>query len=196
MDLIIASDIFGKTPEFEKMVSELTTGFDIIHHNILLTDPYGGQDLNFNTQEQAYEYFQKENRRHPYALQLLSCIRRSEGPVFVIGFSVGASALWSISNNPSLKKKKITACCFYPSQIRYLQDIRPLFPIDLVFPCFEPRFSVDLLIESLSDTPNTTSQKTGYLHGFMNRKSTHFNPAGYALFIKNLRTRFISLSHR
>ena len=53
MKIIIASDIFGRTPELENIAVELSaTSFETI-----ILDPYLGNDMKFADENKAYEYF-------------------------------------------------------------------------------------------------------------------------------------------
>jgi len=111
---------------------------------------------------------------------LFNKLKTSNDPVSLIGFSVGAAAIWMISDR---KKLKVNAAqCFYGSQIRHHTNITPSFPIELIFPLSEPHFSVTEAIIKLSGRPNVKITQVPYLHGFMNQCSTNYNAVGYELF--------------
>ncbi|KGK03078.1 hypothetical protein QMA03_10980 [Pseudoalteromonas sp. APC 3356] len=49
MNLVLVSDIFGKTAALKALAEELNAQS--------IVDPYGGVDMAFNSEQQAYEYF-------------------------------------------------------------------------------------------------------------------------------------------
>ena len=73
--------------------------------------------------------------------------------LLLIGFSVGASVIWELSDK-FYNKKKIKAVCFYGSQIRYSLDINPTIEMDLIFPEYEPHFNIKNLFSQLSHKKN------------------------------------------
>lgn len=179
MRKIVISDIFGKTSALDKLCKALGDDVDII-------DPYGGKDMGFQTEEQAYEFFMANVGLKTYCYLLQSRIKKAPSPPTLIGFSVGASAIWGISE--SLTTEKVTnAVCFYGSQVRYLSGIIPNILINFIMPRYEPGFSVDELATRLSDMKNVVLHKTSYLHGFMNELSKNYNELGCAQYIEWLR---------
>jgi dienelactone hydrolase len=106
--------------------------------------------------------------------------------LFLVGFSVGASALWALSGEIYMQRK-IKAICFYGSQIRHYSEINPIIEIELFFPEHEPHFNVAKLISKLSHKKNVQCHMVPYLHGFMNKKSDNFNKTGYHNYLKILK---------
>mgnify|MGYP000412717525 FL=1 len=49
MNLVLVSDIFGKTPALVTLAKKLNAN--------MIVDPYSGVDMAFNSEQQAYEYF-------------------------------------------------------------------------------------------------------------------------------------------
>lgn len=99
------------------------------------------------------------------------------GPLHLLGFSAGASALWkAISRAPCPQVKK--SWLFYSGQIRNLMECQPGCPVHFIFPRKEEHFEVDVVMRDLKGRPNLTLEKTTYLHGFMNPLSSNFNPHG------------------
>jgi len=96
----------------------------------------------------------------------------------LIGFSVGASAIWSMSSHPAIKT--ITkGICFYSSQIRHHTDLQPQFEIELILAHYEPHFDVKSLHVELATKANVNVKHVNYLHGFMNPHSSNFNQRAY-----------------
>ncbi|RKF20327.1 hypothetical protein DBZ36_07765 [Alginatibacterium sediminis] len=175
---LVVSDIFGRTPELESLVGALKGPVTIF-------DPYDSMFMGFTSQNQAYEHFNQHVGLNNYAQQLLAFIKSFSVPLTIIGFSVGASAIWKISDNSGLKHVS-HAQCFYGSQIRYDVDIIPAFAIELIFPVFEHHFEINMLIEALVTKPNVKIQQVNYLHGFMNALSANFDKEAYAQYIEKI----------
>ncbi|QDF28663.1 hypothetical protein [Halarcobacter anaerophilus] len=170
MQNIIISDIFGRTKELEEFSSNFNLPTEI-------HDPYSAKYMSFSSEKEAYNYFLEKVTLNKYAETLLNRIQSIESPVNLIGFSIGASAIWKISDIINLNVK--SAYCYYGSQIRNHLDIEPLFPICLTFPSSEIHFSVNELMDKLANKNNVTIRQVPFLHGFMNHHSVNFNKKGY-----------------
>lgn len=179
MRRIIVSDIFGKTSALETLAGELTGEWEIF-------TPYGTQDHPFLTESEAYQFFVSNVGLESYANTLKAAISQHTRSCALLGFSIGASAIWRISGNKAVQNVS-GALCFYGSQIRHHQRLSPGFPIQLIFPLHEPHFSVPGLISDLSDTENVSIHRAKYLHGFMNAHSSNFDKNAYAEYLEALR---------
>ena len=180
LNTVVVTDIFGKSPALEKLCTNLLNKSS---DNIKIIDPYNGQFIEFTDEKQAYQLFTESGGVDVFAKSLLETLITDKKPTRVIAFSVGASALWTLSENKQLAHIK-QATCFYGSQIRYHQNIKPLFPIQLIFPNHETHFDVDELQKKVALKKRVTTIKTAYLHGFMNELSTNFNNNAYAEYLK------------
>lgn len=156
-----------------------------IDNTAVIFDPYEGEVLDFADEKSAYKYFIKNVGLASYSEKLKEYIKAQTETVILIGFSVGATAIWNISEENDLRCVQ-NAFCYYGSQIRYNLNIKPKFPINLVFPLREDHFSIEELIENLSDLENTSIRQVSSLHGFMNEKSQNFDLNNYKLELKNL----------
>lgn len=180
MQLIAITDIFGKTEHFQKLIDDISSMYDSIE----IIDPYEGVDNQFLNEEEAYEKFQEKMGLKKYSKILLQNLQRNgtNKQVVILGFSIGASAIWAIS-----EKLKTTstmkAICFYSSQIRNYLNVTPEIAIDLYFARNEPSYDVEEIMKSVSAKPKVRCCKTSYLHGFMNRLSKNYNQAGYDKYI-------------
>ena len=164
------SDIFGKTPELEKLAESLSEDVEII-------DPYAGEFIPFANESEAYDYFKENVGIDRYCEVVRNRLEQSPCSM-LIGFSVGATVIWLLSADPSLKHP-VKAACFYGSQIRHYPDIEPGISIELILPCYEPDFSVFGLAQKLSEKPNVTIHITAFRHGFMNPRSQNYHHAGF-----------------
>jgi len=181
MQLVAITDIFGKTSHFQKIIDHISTRYETIE----IIDPYEGADKQFQNEEEAYKQFQETMGLENYSRMLLQNLQRKKADkqIVVLGFSIGASAIWAISEE--LKPPgKIRAICFYSSQIRHYLDVTPQIAIDLYFAKNEPGYDVETMIERIAKKPNVKCYKTPYLHGFMNKLSKNYNQDGYNNYLK------------
>ena len=171
MKTIIISDIFGRTAPLERLVEKIS-------EDALILDPYDSEFIGFENEEAAYVYFSENVGLGSYTDKLKRVLLEQQDEVLLIGFSVGASAIWNVSDNESITVVK-KAICYYGSQIRNNVTCNPRFPIELVFPSMERHFSVDELIHQLSGKQNVSIRQVSYLHGFMNELSLNYDSQGY-----------------
>lgn len=175
MHTLIVADIFGRTKALETLASELSGPTEIV-------DPYNSRNMKFEDENQAYAYFISKVGIDTYAQILKQHVSSIRDTVKIIGFSIGASALWDISADKTLNNIS-SAVGFYGSQIRHQLHIRPSFPIDLIFPASEVHFSVTELITQLIGRENVTIQQVEFFHGFMNPHSINYDHDGYSQFM-------------
>lgn len=186
--LILISDIFGRTPALEALGTDLSVpapGCPPVPPPAIV-DPYGGTDPQFDSEASAYDYFTARVGLDRYVEILKQRLDDVPPGAVLMGFSVGAAALWRISDNPRFSNV-VKGFCFYGSRIRDYPDVRPRFDLDLIFPRMEPRFNVKELIQDLSDRPRITCSRATGLHGFMNRLSPNFDAACYNTHVHKLR---------
>lgn len=169
MNVVIVADIFGKTPALVALANTLGC--------CTIIDPYKSMDLGFANESEAYRYFTQQVGLARY-MQIISTQLQQMTHITVIAFSVGAAAIWRLSES-TLATKVSSAICFYGSQIRNATDINPLFAIELVFPVHEDHFDVDKLQHTLSLKNNVTCCQLPYLHGFMNSHSINYHHDAY-----------------
>jgi len=179
MSITLVSDVFGITPGLLRLKDEL--GAEII------VDPYNGQSMAFNNEAEAYSYFVNTVGLERYGSILLNTLETLKKPTSLIGFSVGASAVWSLSPNNERNIVK-QSYCFYGSQIRNSTETQPCYQTNLVFPQSEQHFDVNELIDQLTNKPKVSISQVEYLHGFMNRHSSNFNGEGYKEYVEFLKS--------
>lgn len=178
MRKIIITDIFGKTKEVEKI-----TG--LISGDVTILDPYEGKYMAFSNEDEAYQYFSSQVGLEQYALMLFEKITSEKTQLELIGFSVGASAIWMVSEHKELNNVS-NAVCFYGSQIRHYTALIPTFPTQLIFPIAEKHFDVSKLAETIKEKKNVSVLMADYYHGFMNPYSQHYNHEGFKNYIEHL----------
>jgi dienelactone hydrolase len=182
MQLVVVSDIFGKTPELEDLVNNIATNFA----STLLVDPYEGDLMNFGNEQAAYSYFNQKIGLDDYTATVLEKLKQRDIQLLLVGFSIGASVIWKISQE-KIFHPHTKAIGFYGSQIRNLLDVNPGIHIDLYLPRYEPHFEVSEFIEEVTKKKFARCVKTGYLHGFMNKRSKNYNRNGYSEYLTLLR---------
>jgi len=180
INAVVITDIFGRSPALEKLCSNLQSDSS---NKINIIDPYAGQDITFTDEKEAYQYFIESGGIDGFAKKILKEVSVKKLPTRIIAFSVGASALWSISENNQLNHIK-QAIGFYGSQIRHHQAINPIFHFQLYFPDREVHFSVDELQKNIAQKEKVTTIKTSYLHGFMNELSDNFDSKAYQKYMQ------------
>ncbi|NMP32532.1 hypothetical protein HII17_13260 [Thalassotalea sp. M1531] len=178
MNYLIASDIFGQTSELNDFIEQLALPFPV-----KVVNPYQSIDPliaipEFTGESQAYQYFTEHVGLDRYTDLVKNSIDAIDGPVTLIGFSVGASAIWRLSQIYGADKV-VGALGFYSSQIRHYLSIVSNFPFHLIFPNHEASFDVQQVMNLLSKNNNVTCGQLPYLHGFMNKRSANFNKKGY-----------------
>ena len=174
MNKIIVADIFGRTSALLALCSAIKAG--------IIVDPYDGKMMGFDNEAHAYHYFTENVGFDDYVEKLSKIMNECTDESTLIGFSVGAAAIWKLSESTSTKIRKLvkSAICYYGSQIRHLTKLSPIFDVNLVFPKSEPHFDVQALNRLLANKPKVTTLQVDYFHGFMNYHSDNFNQAGYA----------------
>ncbi len=169
MNIIIAPDIFGITPSLNKLVKNLSK-----QAAVAIIDPYHGEEMAFEDEEQAYQAFLDEGGLDVYTEQLKVILTYIEQPVVLIGFSAGASALWRLTD----KKLGLHArhfIGFYPGQIRHHMDVEPHIPTTLLMPKQEAHFDLQAVIKQLPASESLCVTQFDLAHGFMNPASAGYD---------------------
>ena len=182
MKLIVVADIFGKTDSLEELAGELGEKYQAVK----IVDPYATRNFDFTNEKEAYCYFQEKIGLEDYSCSLAEVLEDERHTVcHIIGFSVGASALW-LSSDKALFHPKTKAVGFYSSQIRNFLHSKPLVDFDLFFPRYEEHFDVGEVVAELEINSGVNCYHTDYLHGFMNKKSTNYSEEGYRKYLKHM----------
>ncbi len=182
MAVFIVSDIFGVTPALKKFAERIKQE----KHHVYIVDPYLGYEHKFSDEAQAYKYFTENVGLEKYSelLNTFICNKTEAAQSdkhILVGFSIGASAIWKISANDKLKGIN-HAFYFYGSQIRKLTHIQPNIPSTVIFPKEELHFSVEDLEQKIKPYNRVSTKRCIYLHGFMNPHSINFNEYAYTYY--------------
>lgn len=190
MNLLVVTDIFGRTKCLDELVEYLSDRQ--IQPDIL--DPYDGHYRAFENEEEAYERFRSDVGLDRYIHQLQEKVARiGSKNSLILGFSVGASALWAAAQFMK-SDDRIRGLCFYSSQIRRYLDVVPKIDIELYFANNEPAYDVYEISGAVSRSGRVRCVMTGYGHGFMNEKSRNFNAEGFDTYRKIIKNRIAAHS--
>ena len=172
MQIIILPEIFGRT----SFITALETQFLDREFAVQTLDPLGGKQPVFDNEQQAYDHFMNECGYDGYLDLLLRTVKETEGPMFLIGFSVGASTAWRILENVAYASRIKRFVGFYPGQIRHYLSVYPACPATLVFPKTETHFSVQDVMKPVAGKDSVTCYQSDAGHGFLNPSSVNFVP--------------------
>ncbi|WP_024954538.1 dienelactone hydrolase family protein [Sulfurospirillum arcachonense] len=178
MSKIVVSDIFGKTPALVQLAKEINAK--------KIIDPYDGKNMSFTDENEAYSYFVNNVGIDTYLEKLQKALQLENSTNSLVGFSIGASIIWRLSETSSSQYVK-NAVCFYGSQIRNFTNINPNFDTKLIFPKYEKHFDVEKLQNELVQKKNVEITTVNHFHGFMNYYSTNYNEKEYIKQIDLLR---------
>lgn len=187
--IILATDIFGYTNAIETLKHRFESLGEAVH----ILDPYNAKQMNFHNENEAYATFIQTCGLENYAKMCQKALDDlCDEEVILIGFSMGASAIWkALDGRDDMQIKCFFG--FYTSQIRHFLDAKLYIPCTLIFPESEKHFDVDVVIKKLNRHENITCIKTEYLHGFMNPFSINYTVNGSKNFHQFLENQVISL---
>lgn len=166
--LLIATDIFGHTPEAQALARQLGAAVRVV-------SPYGDERPRFGSEMEAYAAFSARTSIGKYAEELAAQLRAR--PVeLALGFSVGASALWLCLAEAGLAScLPRRAILYYGSRIRQHAQLTPACPTRLVFAEREAAFDPAELAARLRTQGHDATVIPGSAHGFMNPLSPGYD---------------------
>jgi len=172
MNLILITDIYGKTDKFLTWSAKTKCAF---RHTEIISPFDNG--TSFINETSAYEYFIKNVGHDTYKNKVSNLLNAVFQPTFIAAFSAGASAAWrslSETNNHHIDR----AILFYPGQIRNHLNLEQKTDFHIIFPKIERHFDIDTVSQCLRKSRNISIDKTNYLHGFMNEYSQNYSCDG------------------
>lgn len=104
MKTLIVSDIFGKTKHLSELARAISSDYEIFA-------PYSGEEIAFSSEKSAYVYFMSNVGLDNYTNTLKKYVASFSKPVCLVGFSIGASAIWKLSGDVYIKNI-CEATCF------------------------------------------------------------------------------------
>lgn len=131
------------------------------------------QVFTYAQEEEAYAYYMKEiGFDMPLAKlsqQLRAAIAHYE-EVVLIGFSVGATLAWRLSELPLHR-----VLCVYGSRIRQYLDVQPSCPTLVLLPSYEKSFDINELKVALQNKHFVQTTQFSGVHGFMDERNRAFH---------------------
>jgi len=180
--LLLASDIFGRTPHLRGLAAELGRAFS---SGVDVLDPYAGAERSFASEGEAHAAFLAAGGLPAYAASVADALRACGGDAALLGFSAGGAAVWLAACDPALPPPRL-AISVYARQLRHHADLAPRCPCRLIFPTSEEGFDVAALAARLAGTPDVAVLSAPYAHGFMNPLSRNFDAHGEAEWTRRL----------
>lgn len=187
MNILLVTEIWGRTPYLESLATALRSTAAIVS----VVDPYCGVDPHFSSEDEAYAHYLAECGHDEFARRVAHAVATASEPIFLVGFSAGAGAVWQVvtkGENDVVKR----AACFYGSSIRTMSERTPTVQTDLIFSCFEPHFAVDEVMMSMQGKAMVHCHKADHGHGFMNPLSKNYSEKGYAQWLAWIRDKATS----
>lgn len=171
--VIVLHEIYGINAHMKLVCEQLSGfGFDVRCPDLLNR----GDAFTYTEESAAYASFMQEVGFAAAAAavrRLVTEIATSYRRIFLVGFSVGATVAWLLSENTDVHG----IACYYGSRIRGYIDLSPACPMLLLFPQEEVSFNVDELVAALREKPNVEVHKLPGQHGFSDPFSPKYNEA-------------------
>ncbi|MBK9577664.1 MAG: hydrolase [Fibrobacteres bacterium] len=178
MKAIIASDIHGVTPALRSLVEPFFEG-------AIFLSPWDVDSCPFTNEQEAVSTFIAQQGFESYSAKIDEAA--GQGPAFLIGFSVGATAAWLHSASKHCHPSSI-ATLFYGSRIRDYSHLVPTIEVTAVFAEFEPSASSDQTAKAIARDHVHTFIEPGTFHDFMNPLSAHYAPTQCLAHLRKLKT--------
>ena len=170
--IIVLHEIYGINPHIKWMCKHyLAADYDILCPDFVKSRDY----FDYSREGEAYQYFVKHigfpSMVHEVKTILMKA-RTDYKNVFLLGFSVGATAAWICSETENAADGVI---CYYGSRIRDYLNITPKCPILLIFAKEEKSFNVLELACVIGQKQFVNVHVLNGKHGFGDPFSKQFN---------------------
>lgn len=170
--VIVLHEIYGINPHIKWICEQyLAAGFNVLCPNFMNSSDY----FPYSREEEAYQYFVKHIGFSSMAHEVKTILMKARSDykyVFLLGFSVGATAAWICSETDKAADGVI---CYYGSRIRDYQNISPKCPILLILAKEEKSFNVAELTSALGQKQFVSVHVINGKHGFSDPFSKHYN---------------------
>lgn len=167
--IIILHEIYGINQHISNVCAKYySNGYDVYCPNLInKSEPF-----SYAQQKEAYDYFQNyvESKAHIQVKQLTKQIRMQYKEIILLGFSVGATIAWILSESGLCDR----IVSYYGSRIRDNLHIQPKCQSLLIFAEQEISFNPKDLIKSLKSKPNVDVHILDGKHGFLDSFSENY----------------------
>lgn len=174
--IIVVHEIYGINQHIKDTCQRLSDyGFDILCPSLLKVNSH----YDYDQEALAYNNF-INNIGFPSAVSqikhLIHKVKRRYKHLFILGYSVGATAAWICSDDENLCDGVIG---YYGSRIRDYLELNPKCPSMLFFPSQEKSFNVSELIKALNKKDRVKAIRFNAEHGFSDQYSKKFCQESY-----------------
>lgn len=164
MNIIIATDIHGINDQLRHL-------FCALGDELIFLSPWDSDSSPYNNEQEAVAAFQADHGLEKYQQKIAQ--QAGNSPALLIGFSVGATALWRhLASNHCHPQSQ--AHLYYGSRIRDHQDLIPRCQTKVIFAEHEASFKPADIITNITHPHVACSIISGTHHGFMNPHSANF----------------------
>lgn len=167
MKTLVITDLYGVTAELKALLAPLGEALTFL-------SPWEGEGCPFPDEVSAHRAFMAGEGLAAYAERVDQACGGE--PVFLIAFSVGATAAWLHACSGEAHPGS-GGLLFYGSRIREHAQKVPKFPVEAIFAEREASFDPCELVLSLNRARLDARIVPGTAHGFMNPCSANFAPA-------------------
>jgi dienelactone hydrolase len=164
MKTIIACDLHGIHAELRALCAPLGEALTFL-------SPWEGEGCPYASEALAHQALIAERGIEAYADRIAQCAAGE--PVFLVAFSVGATAAWLHASSGEAHPGS-AAVLFYGSRIREHAQRLPKFPVEAIFAEREAAFEPAALVAALERERVRCAIVPGTAHGFMNPCSVNF----------------------
>lgn len=164
MNIIIATDIHGINDQLSHL-------FHSLGDELIFLSPWDSDSAPYNNEQEAVAAFQADHGLEKYQQKIAQ--QAGDAPALLIGFSVGATALWRHIASKDCHPQS-QAHLYYGSRIRDHQDLIPRCPTKVIFAEHEASFKPSDIITNITHPQVACSIIAGTYHGFMNPHSPNF----------------------
>lgn len=160
--IIVAHEIYGLNRHISSVSTALAAqGYDVYAPDLL----NGKKPFDYDQEQEAYGNFMEHvgfDQASEAILRLADQLKPQYRQVFLVGFSIGATASWMCSISPDIS----AVVGYYGSRIRSYREINPACPVLLFYPEVEPSFDVDQVMAELQVKTQVITRKFNGNHGF------------------------------
>lgn len=165
MKTLVITDLYGVTAELRALLAPLGDSLQWL-------SPWPGEGCPFPDEGAAHRAFIAEQGFAAYVRRIEEACGGE--PVFLVAFSVGATAAWLHACGPDAHPDS-AAVLFYGSRIREHAQMVPGFPVEAIFAEREAAFEPAALVAALERARVSCTLVPGTNHGFMNPRSPNFD---------------------
>lgn len=164
MRIVVAADIHG-------VHAPLRALFHGLGAPVTFVSPWDGEGSPFASEQEAATAFHAQDGLARYQQAIAAAAGPS--PACLIGFSVGATALWLHAGSAHCHPGS-HAFLYYGSRIREHTGVLPRCAVSAVFAEVEPAFTPAAVARQIASAGVACTVLPGTRHGFMNPRSPAF----------------------